>query len=105
LRTPDSGPEAGAVRGLDAARRAFEDFFEPYEEVVVEPEQFFERGRWIVVFFRLHSRPRGSSAVVEIRAGHLWTMRDGKAAALQIFPQREKALEPADRLCLTENRE
>jgi hypothetical protein len=30
---------------------------------------------------------------VEIRAGHVWTMRDGKAARLEIFPEREKALE------------
>jgi ketosteroid isomerase-like protein len=37
----------------------------------------------------------GGSAVVEIRAGHLWTMRDGKAARLEIFPEREKALEAA----------
>jgi ketosteroid isomerase-like protein len=98
LRPPDSGPEAGTVRGPDAARRAFADFFEPYDEVAVEPQQFFERGDAIVVFFLQRSRPRGSSAMVEIQAGHLWTMRDGKAAGLQIFPEREKALEAADKL-------
>jgi ketosteroid isomerase-like protein len=96
LKTPDQGPEAGTThRSPDEARRAFEDFFEPYEDVVIEPQEFFECGDRIVVFFLMRSRPRGSSAVVEIRAGHLWTMRDGKAARLEIFPQREKALEAA----------
>jgi hypothetical protein len=70
----------------------------------VEPQQFFERGDRIVVFFLQRSRPRGSSATVEIQAGHLWTMRDGKAAGLQIFPEREKALEAADRLARARNR-
>jgi ketosteroid isomerase-like protein len=104
LRPPDWGPEAGTVRGPDAARGAFADFFEPYDEVVVEPQQFFERGDRIVVFFLQRSRPRGSSAMVEIQAGHLWTMRDGKAAGLQIFPAREKALEAADKLDRARNR-
>jgi hypothetical protein len=31
--------------------------------------------------------------VVENRIGHLWTMREGKAARVQVFPRREEALE------------
>jgi ketosteroid isomerase-like protein len=96
LKTPERGPQAGTThRGPDEARRAFEDFFEPYEEVTIEPQEFLERGDRIVVFFLLRSRPRGSSAVVEIRAAHLWTMRDDKVARLEIFPERAKALEAA----------
>jgi hypothetical protein len=45
--------------------------------------------------FLMRSRPKGSSAVVEIRAGRLWTMRQGKAARLEIFPERAKALKAA----------
>ena len=67
--------------------------FAPYEEVLVEPQEFFDRGDRIAVYFLQRCRPRGSSAAVEIRAGHVWTMRDGKAARLEIFPEREKALE------------
>jgi hypothetical protein len=43
----------------------------------------------------LRSRPAGSRAEVEIRAAHVWTMRDGRATRLEIFPRREKALEAA----------
>jgi len=92
LKTP--GPDVWTTaHGPDEARQTFEDFFGPYEEVEIEPQEFFERGDRIVVFFLMRSRPRGSSAVVEIRAAHLWTMRDGRAARLEIFPRREKALE------------
>jgi ketosteroid isomerase-like protein len=95
LKTPDQAPFGGTIHGRRKASRAFEDFFAPYEEVTVEPEEFFERGDRIVVFFAQRVRPRGSSVLVEIRAGHLWTLRDGKAARLEIFPEREKALEAA----------
>ena len=32
---------------------------------------------------------------IEIRNGHLWALRDGKALSLWIFPEPEKALEAA----------
>jgi ketosteroid isomerase-like protein len=95
LKTPEQDPLRGTIHGRNEAARAFEDFFAPFEEVTVEPEEFFERGDRIVVLFLQRSRPKGSSAMVEVRAGHLWTMRDGKPARLEIFPQREMALEAA----------
>ena len=95
LQTADRVVNPGTYRGTEEVRRFFEDMFEPFEEVVVEPEEFFERGDQIVAFLLVRLRPTGSSAVVENRIGHLWTMRDGKAARLQVFPKREDALEAA----------
>jgi ketosteroid isomerase-like protein len=95
LITPGGGLEVEAIHGVERARRAFADFFEPYDALSVEPEGFFEGDGKIVVFFVQRARPAGSSAFIERRAAHLWTMRDGRATKLQIFPQREKALEAA----------
>ncbi len=95
LQTADRVVNPGIYRGTEEVRRFFEDLFEPFEEVVVEPEEFFERGDQIAVFVLARFRPAGSSAVVENRIGHLWTMREGKAARLQVFPRREDALEAA----------
>jgi ketosteroid isomerase-like protein len=95
LRVPDRLMRAGTHRGPAAVRQFFEDFLEPFEDVVVEANEFFESGDRIVVFVLLRARPSGSSVVMEIRIGHLWTMRDGKAAELEIFPEREKALQAA----------
>ena len=83
----------GTYHGRDEARRFFEDLFEPFEEVVVEPQEFFERGDQILALVLVRSRPRGSSAVVENRIAHPWTMRDGKAVRFQIFPERARGLE------------
>jgi len=95
LMTPGGSLDAEAIRGVGKARRAFEDFFSPFEAVSVEPESFFEGDGQIVVFFVQRARPAGSSSYIERRAAHLWTMRDGKATRLQIFPQRKQALEAA----------
>ncbi len=93
LKAPDRMMRAGTYRGSVAARQFFEDLLEAFEEVVVQPEKFLESGERIVVFVSLRSRPSGSSAAMEIRIAHIWTMRDGKAVQLEIFPEREEALQ------------
>jgi ketosteroid isomerase-like protein len=96
LRTPDRNLMLSRViSGGESARRAFADFFGPYEAVTVEPEAFLEGNGQIVVFFLQRAKPTGSNAFVEARAAHLWTMRDGHATRLEIFPRREEALEAA----------
>src|SRR5829696_7093915 len=77
----------GPYRGHDEVR--------PFEEVVIEPEEWFDHGDRIVVFVRIRARPRGSDAVAENRIGNLWTMRGGKAIRCETFPRREEALEAA----------
>jgi ketosteroid isomerase-like protein len=72
-------------------------FFSPFEEVQIEPPEIHERGDRIAVFFVMRTRPHGSSAMVEIRAGHLWVMRDGRPASLEVFPERDDALRAAER--------
>ena len=95
LKTADRALNPGTYRGPEAARRFFEDLFEPFEDVTIEPEQFFQRGDQIVVYIRVRLRPAGSDAVVENRIGHLWTMREGRATRLEVFPRREEALQAA----------
>jgi ketosteroid isomerase-like protein len=67
----------------------------PFEEVSVEPEEFFEHGDQIAVVVRARMRPKGSSAEIENRTGQLWTFRDGKVVSLRLFPKPEEALEAA----------
>jgi ketosteroid isomerase-like protein len=85
----------GRHRGHEEVRRFMEDMREPFEEVLVEPDEWFDHGDRIVVFLRIRARPRGSDAIAENRVGHLWTMRDGKAIRCETFPRREEALEAA----------
>ena len=52
LTTPGGGLDVETIRGVESARRAFEDFFSPFEALSVEPEAFFEGAGQIVVFVR-----------------------------------------------------
>ncbi len=85
----------GTHRGHQEVRGFVEDQVEPFEDMVVQPEELFESGDQIVVFVRQRGRPRGSRAVVENLVGHLWTLRDGKIARWETFPKREEALKAA----------
>jgi ketosteroid isomerase-like protein len=95
LKTPDRIPNAGTYLGGEEANRFMEDFWAPFEQVIVEPQEFLESDDRIVVVLRVRSRHRGSSAFVEIRVAALWTMRDGKPITCEMYPQPEKAIEAA----------
>jgi hypothetical protein len=48
-----------------------------------------------VVIVRNRLRPKGSSAELEFRNGHIWTIQDGTILSLVAFPSPEEALETA----------
>jgi uncharacterized protein len=93
LITADRITSPGTYQGIEAVGTFFDDLFAPFEEVEAMPEKFFDTGDRIAVLLHVRLRPRGSSATLENRIGHLWTFREGKAIRFQIFPEREKALE------------
>jgi ketosteroid isomerase-like protein len=88
-------PPAGTYRGREAIQGYWEDFLTAFDEAVAEPEKVVERGDQVVVVVKTRARPKGSSAEIEIRTGHLWTFRDGKYASMRLFPEPEKAFEAA----------
>jgi uncharacterized protein len=93
--TTQAGLMAGTFRGRDAIQRQIEDVRSPYDVWAMEPDQFFEGGDSVVAFVRITSRPKGGSVDMEVRVGHLWTIREGRIQALKTFPVREEALEAA----------
>ena len=93
--TTQRGPAAGTYRGQDAVRKQVQDLLAPFEVWTVEPAEFFDTGDHVVVFVRVRSRPKGASVDMEVRNGHLWTIRDGTIRSLKTFAVREEALEAA----------
>ena len=94
LTTPP-GPDAGTYRGREEIQGYLEELFAPFEAVTVEPEKFFESGDQVAASVKGRARPKGASAEIENRNGHLWTFRDGKVVSMQMLPEPEKALEAA----------
>ena len=87
----------GAHRGFDEVRRAIEMQLEVFDELTIEPEEFHQHGEHVAVPVRQRARGGVSGAEVEIRIGHLWTVRDGRAIRLEVFAAREDAREAAER--------
>ena len=95
LQTPDRVPNAGVYLGAEEANRFMQDFWAPFEEIIIEPQESFDNGDQVVMLLQVRSRHKGSDAFVEINVGALWTMRDGKPIRCQMFPQAEEALQAA----------
>jgi ketosteroid isomerase-like protein len=93
VQLPEGGMNVGSFQGREGATKLFEDYLEVFDFFHMEPEEFFEAGDRIVVFVRTPGRGKGSGVEVEFRPAHVWTMRAGKALRLEVFPERQKALE------------
>jgi ketosteroid isomerase-like protein len=94
-KAPDRTPFAGTYHGHEAVREFLDSYLEAFDDLHLEPEEFFDADDRIVVFVRESARGKGSGVEVQIRVGHLWTMREGKAVGFEYFPEREKALDAA----------
>ena len=77
---------------LEGYREAQLDVFDEFE---IEPEVFFERGEHVAVTVRQRAHGEASGVEVEIRIGHLWTVRDGEIVRLEVFAARDDARKAA----------
>jgi ketosteroid isomerase-like protein len=94
-RLPEGGINAGTLRGHDSLRTLLEGYLDSFEDYRAEPDRFLEADDRVVAFLRITGRGRGSGLEFEDRLAHLWTIRDGKAIRLEIFPRGEGVLEAA----------
>jgi ketosteroid isomerase-like protein len=95
LKTPDTNPIAGTYRGPEEVRRFFEELWAAFAEVAAKPERFVDLDDRILVSLLMRLRPIDSTATLEMRTAHLWTLRDGEMIRCEVFTEREDALEAA----------
>jgi ketosteroid isomerase-like protein len=80
------GPE-GFVRGLQVLTDTWDDFH-------VLPEELIDPGGdQIVVFARLRGRAHASGIPLDEPVAHIFTFRDGQIARLQVYEDRDEALD------------
>ncbi len=65
--------------------------FGSFDEFRLEPERFIEEGERVLVLLR--NRARTGEIEVDQRGGHLWTMREGRAARMAVYQDQRRALE------------
>lgn len=87
IRGLSEDPRPG-FRGL---REGWLDWLAPWESYRTEIEQLIDAGDDVLVLVRDFGRRAGMQGEVEMSAGAVWTVRDGKVARAEFFPERADA--------------
>ena len=86
-------PDIEGAQDVDGLGDLFRNWTSAWESCRIEAEEFHDSGDGrIVVFVRVHARGSGSEIDVDMKNAHVWTMRDGRAAAIRAYSDRERAL-------------
>jgi ketosteroid isomerase-like protein len=85
--------DAGTHRQREAVQGLGEEYLAAFDNMAFEPEKFFENGDQVLVLLTRRARPKGGSADLVVRNGHLWTLRDGTILSMKSFPDPKEALE------------
>jgi ketosteroid isomerase-like protein len=84
------------LRGVVELRQFGEALEQDFEQLAYEPRDFIEGkdGR-VVVLGRVSGVGRASRLPLAGEFGHVWTIRDGKAAKVEAYLDRDRALKAA----------
>jgi len=88
---PELAAEPQTYRGHDGARRWFDSFAEVMDEIRWDAKSFSEAGDRVIVEFTLRARGKTTGLDFGQDAVMVWTLRDGKAISLQLYPTLEEA--------------
>ena len=83
--------------GHDEVREMWREALAAFGEVDFDVEALTDSGDRVLA--EIHERATGRSSGAQVEAIHfaVWTLKDGKAVRLQIFDDRQQALEAAER--------
>ncbi len=84
---------AGVWDDTESPNSRLRAWLSPWEYWIVEVEDYIERGDYVVVLARYRGRGKGSGVEVNVKGAHVWRIHEGKAVRLEIFADRQRALE------------
>lgn len=81
-------------RGAEGLAKYMAAIYDAFEDYTPEVERFLDVGDKVVTLAIERGRGRGSGAEVEQRqTAHVWTFRDGRPVRLDLYLDRQRALE------------
>jgi ketosteroid isomerase-like protein len=89
---------AGVFRDTRTPNPRLQTWLCEWDSWTCEAEDYVELGDVVVVLTRYRGRGKGSGVEVDSEGAHVWTLRDDKAIRLEVFADRERALEAAAEL-------
>ncbi len=90
---PELASEPDTYRGHDGVRRYFDSFYEAMDDITWDAHEFAEERGLVLVDFTLRARGKSTGLEVAQRAAMVWTLRDGKATRLELYPSLDEARE------------
>ncbi len=78
--------------GLEGLREGWLDWLAPWVTYRTEIEELVDLGELVLVLVRDFARREPEMPEVELVSGAVWTVRDGKVAWVEFFPDRDSAL-------------
>jgi|SRR5215208_4601751 len=94
VRMPADYPEGEMVlRGREGMSRLLAMLRDSWTEFRFDPERFIDAGERVTVFIRVVAEGGASGLATERKTAHVWAVRDGRLSSIQIFLDREQALE------------
>lgn len=89
-------PDIDGANGVEGLGDLFREWTSAWESCRIEADEFLESADdRVVVLVRVLARGSGSAIDVEMENAHVWTMRDGRAAAIRAYTDRERAMREA----------
>jgi ketosteroid isomerase-like protein len=88
-----SGPRV--CHGLEEVGAATLEWLDAWDFYWMTADEFIEARDKVVVSMRLHARMRGSDRVVDQPLVAVWSMREGRAAAVRYYQDASQAFEAA----------
>jgi ketosteroid isomerase-like protein len=85
----------GPYVGVDETNEWVADWLGAFEDWSIEIEEVFDAGDQVVTIARQHGEPKHGGPPVEMRVAQVWTFRDGLIARMEMYADREEALEAA----------
>jgi ketosteroid isomerase-like protein len=92
---PELSTEPDTYQGHAGIRRYFQSFWDDMEGIRFQADRLWDAGDAVVVATRMTARGKQTAIPVEQRFGQIWTLRDGRAIALENFATVGDALQAA----------
>src|SRR5436305_6405279 len=92
---PELSTEPDTYRGHEGIRRYFQSFWDDMDDIRFQAERVWEGGDSVVVATLMTARGKQTAILVEQRFGQIWTLRDGRAIAVENFASVGDELEAA----------
>jgi ketosteroid isomerase-like protein len=87
--------EGRTYTGIEGVRQLWLDWLEPWTEYHSEAEETIDAGDRVLVFAHDRGRRHDTDLEVEIFAGSVWELRDGRVVRVKFFRDREETLAAA----------